>query len=158
MGRSTGATPAGWRGHHVALLTHTRSTGTRRGPPDLLIAATALRRRVIPRRPRIQLGLLERHHGRSTTTRASPCWTSPAATAEPVPAAEKPRKFTMLVAAADDERARRLTDTVVELARICVTKSMRADVVRALVAIAAEDGELQQRVAEVLRQRDSATA
>ncbi len=41
MGRSTGATPAGWREHHVALLTYTRSTGTRRGPPDLLIAATA---------------------------------------------------------------------------------------------------------------------
>lgn len=96
------------------------------------------------------------------TTRASarsvPVAVAPVLTPEPVPAAEKPRKFTMLVAAADDERARRLTDTVVQLARIRVTKSMRADVVRALVAIAAEDGELQQRVAEVLRQRDSATA
>ena len=57
----------------------------------------------------------------------------------------------MLVDAADDERARRLTDAVVGLAGIRAVKSMRADVIRALVALAVEDERLQQRVAKRLR-------
>jgi hypothetical protein len=69
----------------------------------------------------------------------------------PPPVDERPRKFTMLVDAADDERARRLTDAVVGLAGIRAIKSMRADVIRALVALAVEDERLQQRVAKRLR-------
>ena len=45
----------------------------------------------------------------------------------------------------------RLTEAVVGLAGIRAIKSMRADVIRALVALAVEDERLQQRVAKRLR-------
>jgi hypothetical protein len=69
----------------------------------------------------------------------------------PPPVDERPRKFTMLFDAADDDRARRLTEAVVVQAGIRATKSMRADVIRALVAIALEDERIQHRVAKRLR-------
>jgi hypothetical protein len=75
--------------------------------------------------------------------------TSPVPVAPPLD--ERPRKFTMLVDTADDDRARRLTDAVVRLAGIRATKGMRADVVRALISLAADDDELQLRVARQLR-------
>lgn len=70
----------------------------------------------------------------------------------PVAQEERPRKFTMLVGPADDERARRVTDEVVRLAGIRPTKSMRADVLRVLVALADEDPRLRQRAAKALRE------
>ncbi|MDQ2802875.1 MAG: hypothetical protein M3Y41_09390 [Pseudomonadota bacterium] len=76
---------------------------------------------------------------------------SPTPIQVPLQEKEKPRKFTMLNSTADDERARRLTNAVVQLAGIRVTKSMRADVVRALIVIAVDDPELQRRLAEALR-------
>ncbi len=81
----------------------------------------------------------------------------PAASLSPTPIQvllkekEKPRKFTMLNSNADDQRARQLTNAVVQLAGIRATKSMRADVIRALIAIAVDDPELQRRLAEALR-------
>lgn len=71
---------------------------------------------------------------------------------EPVPdEAEKPRKFTMLVDQADDDRAHRVVDDVLKRARIRPVKSMRADVVRALFLLADGDPGLRDRVAGVLR-------
>lgn len=67
-----------------------------------------------------------------------------------VVAGEKPRKFTMLMSSTDDERAHRVVDDVVRRAGIRATKSMRADVVRALLALADEDEGLRDRLARVL--------
>ena len=66
---------------------------------------------------------------------------------------ERPRKFTMLVGAEDDERARRVVDDVTARAGIRTTKSMRADVVRALFQLADDDPALRDRLGEALRQR-----
>lgn len=72
----------------------------------------------------------------------------------PVPA-EPPavRKFTMLNGPDEDAQARELTDTVVRLAGLRVIKGMRADVVRALIEIAAADPKLQAKVAKLLKSR-----
>lgn len=82
----------------------------------------------------------------------------PAATPAPAPEVPAPvveeeprRRFTMLSTAAEEDQARRLTDSVIALAGIRPTKGMRADVVRALVAIAADDERLQRKVAAIVR-------
>lgn len=69
----------------------------------------------------------------------------------PPPPATRPRKFTMLVSDADDERAHRVVDDVLKRARIRPTKGMRGDVVRALFALADEDAQLRAAVAARLR-------
>lgn len=69
----------------------------------------------------------------------------------PTSDAEKPRKFTMLVSDDDDERARKVVDDVVKRAGIRTTKSMRADVVRALFAVAEHDTALREKLAEKLK-------
>jgi hypothetical protein len=69
----------------------------------------------------------------------------------PPPPAARPRKFTMLVSDADDERAHRVVDDVLKRARIRPTKGMRGDVVRVLFALADEDPELRARLAARLR-------
>lgn len=89
---------------------------------------------------------------------ARPATPTPAPPVQASPVDQRPRKFTMLVDSADDERARRLTDAVVALAGIRATKGMRADVVRALIAIAAEDERLQRKVASALRSASGMTA
>lgn len=72
----------------------------------------------------------------------------PAAATPPPPPPKPPRrKFTMLVEDEDDERARRVVDDVLRLGRIRPTKSMRADVVRVLFALADEDPQLRAAVA-----------
>jgi hypothetical protein len=63
------------------------------------------------------------------------------------------RKFTMLNGPEEDARARQLTDDVVRLAGVRPTKGMRADVVRALIDVAAEDPKLQAKVAKLLKSR-----
>lgn len=73
-----------------------------------------------------------------------------AAAPRPSAAPAPRRKFTMLNTDEDDRRAQDLTAAVVELAGIRPTKGMRADVVRALVAIASEDLGLQRKVAKLL--------
>lgn len=77
----------------------------------------------------------------------------PATPPPPPPPPAKParRKFTMLVDDADDERAHRVVDDVLKRARIRPTKSMRADVVRMLFALADEDPQLRASVAARLR-------
>lgn len=75
----------------------------------------------------------------------------PVAVEEAEPPVAKPRKFTMLVSDEDDERAHRVVDDVLRRARIRPTKSMRADVVRALFLLAEGDPGLRDRVAGVLR-------
>lgn len=82
--------------------------------------------------------------------------TAPETTPPPAPVVEaeeqeKPRKFTMLVDAADDDRAHRVVDDVLKRARIRPTKSMRADVVRVLFKLADIDDQLRERVARMLR-------
>src|SRR4051794_6168235 len=71
---------------------------------------------------------------------------------QPVGPAEV-RKFTMLNGPEEDARARELTDAIVRQAGIRATKGMRADVVRALIDIAADDPRLQAKVAKVLASR-----
>lgn len=71
--------------------------------------------------------------------------------ARPRPVDDRPRKFTMLNAARDDERARAVTEDVVARAGIRQTKSMRADVVRALFTLAERDPEIRARLAGLLR-------
>lgn len=75
----------------------------------------------------------------------------PVPTDTPPPVDTTPRKYTMLVSPADDERAHRVVDDVVRRAGIRATKPMRADVVRALFAVAAADPELRAVVAARLR-------
>ncbi len=81
-----------------------------------------------------------------------------ASTDTPPPATpdEKPRKYTMLVSAEDDVIARRVVDQAVATSGIRPVKSMRGDVVRALMAEADEDPALLNRVAA--RLRDGTTA
>lgn len=88
----------------------------------------------------------------------APETTAPPSTPEPPPPPppppaepEKPRKFTMLVSDEDDERAHRVVDDVLKRARIRPTKSMRADVVRALFLLADGDPSLRDRLAGILR-------
>ncbi|MGE3414102.1 MAG: hypothetical protein AB7L91_17995 [Dehalococcoidia bacterium] len=77
--------------------------------------------------------------------------TPPPPPALPPAPSVRPRKFTMLVDEADDDRAHRVVDDVLKRGRIRPTKSMRADVVRALFALADEDPELRARLAARLR-------
>jgi hypothetical protein len=71
----------------------------------------------------------------------------------PVPVPDTtPHKFTMLNNAQDHARAVRLVDEIVARSGIRATKSMRADVVRALFAVAAEDANLREAVAAKLRE------
>lgn len=62
-----------------------------------------------------------------------------------------PRKFTMLMTDETVERANRVTAAVVARSGIRATKSMRADVVRALFEEADADPDLQARVADRVR-------
>lgn len=72
----------------------------------------------------------------------------------PVEQVALPRKFTMLNGPAEDAQARELTDTIVALAGLRASKvGMRADVVRALIEIAAGDPKLQAKVAKLLKSR-----
>lgn len=75
----------------------------------------------------------------------------PAPPATRPPAALPPRKFTMLMDDEAIERANRVTSAVVALSGIRATKSMRAEVVRALFEEAEHDRDLQQRLAERVR-------
>lgn len=77
--------------------------------------------------------------------------TPPPATTRQSPVDQKPRKYTMLVSAEDDVTAHRVVDDVVARSGIRATKSMRGDVVRALLAEAEDDPALRDRVAARLR-------
>lgn len=70
----------------------------------------------------------------------------PAPTQAPVD--DAPWKYTALLTTADRDRALDLEAAVVRRARIRRSKGMRAEVLRAFLAVAQDDPDLQQRLAD----------
>lgn len=79
----------------------------------------------------------------------TPAFTPPPA--PPTPTPTQPWKYTLLLTEADRQAALAAEAAVVASAGIRPTKSMRAEVVRALLALAAEDPVLQMRAGRQLR-------